>query len=84
MASDSQQLPDIYKPKEGLGFLGYIFLLIIISFSVVGILKTFENDLINYFPQSESIYEVLDLQLEYVSETFKNIIVLVKDLINSY
>jgi predicted Zn finger-like uncharacterized protein len=84
MVSDSQQLPDIYKPKEGLGFLGYIFLLIIISFSVVGILKTFENDLINYFPQSESIYEVLDLQLEYVSETFKNIIVLVKDLINSY
>ena len=84
MVSDSQQLPDIYKPKEGLGFLGYIFLLIIISFSAVGILKTFENDLINYFPQSESIYEVLDLQLEYVSETFKNIIVLVKDLINSY
>ena len=84
MVSDSQQQPDIYKPKEGLGFLGYIFLLIIISFSVVGILKTFENDLVNYFPQSESIYEVLDLQLEYVSETFKNIIVLVKDLINSY
>ena len=47
MASASQQLPDIYKPKEGLGFLGYIFLLIIISFSAVGILKTFENDLIN-------------------------------------
>ena len=34
MASDSQQLPDIYQPKEGLGFLGYIFLLIIISYSV--------------------------------------------------
>jgi predicted Zn finger-like uncharacterized protein len=84
MASDSQQLPDIYKPKEGLGFLGYIFLLIIISFSVVGILKTFENDLINYFPQAEYIYEALELQLEYVSETAKNIIVLVKDLINSY
>ena len=84
MASDSQQLPDIYQPKEGLGFLGYIFLLIIISFSAVGILKTFENDLINYFPQAEYIYEVLDLQLEYVSETAKNIIVLVKDLINSY
>ena len=84
MASDSQQLPDIYKPKEGLGFLGYIFLLIIISFSFVGILKTFENDLINYFPQAEYIYEALELQLEYVSETAKNIIVLVKDLINSY
>ena len=84
MVSDSQQLPDIYKPKEGLGFLGYIFLLIIISFSTVGVLKTFENDLINYFPQAEYIYEALDLQLEYVSETVKNIIILVKDLINSY
>jgi len=84
MLSDSQQLPDIYIPKEGLGFLGYIFLLIIISFSTVGVLKTFENDLINYFPQAEYIYEALDLQLEYVSETVKNIIILVKDLINSY
>jgi len=84
MVSDSQQLPDIYIPKEGLGFLGYIFLLIIISFSTVGVLKTFENDLINYFPQAEYIYEALDLQLEYVSETVKNIIILVKDLINSY
>lgn len=84
IASSNQQLPDIYKPKEGLGFLGYIFLLIIISFSAVGILKTFENDLINYFPQAEYIYETLDLQLEYVSETVKNIIVLIKDFSNSY
>ena len=36
---NEKQLPDVYKPKQGLGFFGYIFLLIVISFSIVGILK---------------------------------------------
>ena len=79
-----KQLPDIHIPKQGLGFLGYIFLLIIIGFSVVGVLRTFENDLLNTFPQTEYIYELLDKQLEYVAETVKNMIVIVNDLINSY
>tara|TARA_B100001123_G_C14865753_1_gene849848 strand:+ start:73 stop:693 length:621 start_codon:yes stop_codon:yes gene_type:complete len=79
-----KRLPEIYKPKEGLGFFGYIFLIIIIGFSIVGILRTFENDLINYFPQTEYIYELLDEQLEYIAETVKNIIVIINDLINSY
>ena len=30
--------------KQGLGFFGYIFLIIVIGFSIVGMLKTFEND----------------------------------------
>ena len=34
-----EKVPDIHKPKQGLGFFGYIFLLIIIGFSIVGILK---------------------------------------------
>ena len=70
--------------KEGLGLLGYIFLIIIISFSTVGILKTFESDLLNYFPEMEFIYIILDEQLEYVSETVKNMIVILNDLLNSY
>jgi len=73
-----------YKEKKGLGFLGFIFLLIIIGFSFVGILKTFENDLINYIPEIEYIFELLDEQLEYVSESVKNMIVLIQDLIDSY
>ena len=82
---DSEEtLQDIYKPKQGLGFFGYIFLLIIIGFSMVGILKTFENDLLNNFPETEYIYQLLDEQLEYVSETVKNIIVIISDLIKSY
>ncbi len=81
---ETKQLPDVYKPKQGLGFFGYIFLLIIIGFSMVGILKTFENDLLNYFPETEYIYQLLDEQLEYLAESVKNIIVIIQDLINAY
>ena len=79
-----KQLSDTYKPKQGLGFFGYIFLLIIIGFSVVGVLRTFENDLLNTFPQTEYIYELLDEQLEFLAESVKNIIVIINDLIDSY
>ena len=81
---DEKQASDIDKPKQGLGFFGYIFLLIIIGFSIVGILRTFENDLLNYFPETEYIYKLLDEQLEFVSETVKNMIVIVNDLISAY
>ena len=79
-----KQLSDTYKPKQGLGFFGYIFLLIIIGFSVVGVLRTFENDLLNTFPQTEYIYELLDEKLEFLAESVKNIIVIINDLIDSY
>ena len=79
-----KQLPDIYKPKEGLGFFGYIFLIIIIGFSIVGVLKTFENDLLNTFPQMQYIYDLLDQQLEFFAESVKNMIIIINDLINSY
>ena len=81
---DENQSSDIDQPKQGLGFIGYIFLLIIIGFSIVGVLRTFENDLLNYFPETEYIYELLDKQLEFLAESVKNMIVIVNDLINSY
>ena len=84
LSDDKKKVPDIYKPRQGLGFFGYIFLLIIIGLSIVGVLRTFENDLLNTFPETEYIFELLDEQLEYVSETVKNIIVIINDLINSY
>tara|TARA_B100000029_G_scaffold129453_1_gene122934 strand:- start:3301 stop:3948 length:648 start_codon:yes stop_codon:yes gene_type:complete len=80
----SKQLPEIYKPKEGVGFFGFIFLLIIIAFSIIGILKTFEVDLVNSFPEMESVYLILDEQLEYVSETVKNLTVIISDLFDKY
>ena len=84
MPDNNKRLQDVYKSNQGLGFFGYIFLLIIIGFSIVGILKTFENDLLNYFPEMEYIYILLDEQLEYLAETVKNMIVIINDLINSY
>ena len=79
-----KQLPDVYKPKQGLGFFGYIFLIIIIGFSIVGVLRTFEDDLLNTFPETEYIFILLDEQLEYLAESVKNIIVIINDLIDSY
>ena len=79
-----KQLPDVNKSQQGLGFFGYIFLLVIIAFSAVGILKTFENDLLNNFPQTEYFFELLNQQLEFFAETVKNMIVIVNDLIDSY
>ena len=81
---NKKQVPDIDETKRGLGFFGYIFLLIIIGFSIVGIIKTFENDLLSYFPEAEYIFELLDKQLEYLAETVKNMIVIINDLIGSY
>ena len=81
---DKKQVPDIDQPKSGLGFFGYIFLLIIIGFSIVGVLRTFENDLLYYFPETEYIYQLLDEQLKFLAETVKNMIVIVNDLISSY
>jgi predicted Zn finger-like uncharacterized protein len=82
--NNEKQLPEIYKDKEGLGFFGYIFLIIITGFSIIGILKTFENDLVNFYPELELVYEIINQQLIYVAETVKNIIVIVKDLLDSY
>ena len=82
--SNDKQLPQIYEPKEGLGFLGYVFIIIIVGFSLVGALKTFENDLLNYFPRTEYIYSLLDEQLQFLAESAKNMIVVINDLIGSY
>ena len=79
-----KKLSDIYKPRQGLGFFGYIFLIIIIGFSLVGVLKTFENDLFYYFPETEYIFDKLNEQLEFLAESVKNIFVIINDLIDSY
>ena len=82
--NETNKLPEIYKSKGRMGFFGYFFLIIIISFSAIGILKTFETDLINYSSRMEIVFLILDEQLIYVSETIKNIIVIAKDLLNTY
>jgi len=82
--SNDKKLPDIYNPKKGIGFFSYLFLLIIISLSLVGFLKVFENDIISYMPELEFIYVILDEQSEFILESLNNFFTIVKDLINSY
>jgi len=59
--------------RNGLGFFGYIFLIIIISLSVMGIFKTFEIEILKKLPNAIYIYE-----------TFDNLLLMVKDLFKSY
>ena len=81
---NDKQLSNVNKSRQGLGFFSYIFLLIIIGFSIVGLLKTFENDLLNNFPEIQYIFDLLDEQLVFLAESVKNVIVIINDLINSY
>jgi len=76
----SEQIDSENQQKGGLGFFGYIILLTIITLSVVGILKTFQNELIMYFPETEYIFD----KGENIFESMGYIITIIKDLIEFY
>ena len=76
----SEQVDNDNRQKEGLGFFGYIILLTIITLSIIGVLKTFQNELIMYFPEVEFIFD----KGENIFESMGYIITIIKDLIKSY
>ena len=76
----SEQLDSDNQQKEGLGFFGYIILLTIITLSIIGVLKTFQNELIMYFPEVEFIFD----KGENIFESMGYIITIIEDLIMSY
>ena len=76
----SEQLDSDNQQKEGLGFFGYIILLTIITLSIIGILKTFETELIMYFPETEYLFD----KGENIFESMGYIITIIKDLIEFY
>ena len=76
----SEQVDNDNQQKEGLGFFGYIILLTIITLSIIGILKTFQNELIMYYPEVEYIFD----KGENIFESMGYIITIIKDLIMSY
>ena len=76
----SEQVDSDNQQKEGLGFFGYIILLTIITLSIIGILKTFQNELIMHFPEVEFIFD----KGENIFESMGYIITIIKDLIMSY
>jgi len=84
VSTSVEKIDEESNQKKGVGFFGYIFLMIIIGFSLVGVLKTFEDDLLNYFPKTEYLFIMLNEQLEYLAESVKNLIVIIDDLIKSY
>ena len=76
----SEQIDSDDQQKKGLGFFSYIILLTIITLSIIGILKTFQNELIMYFPETEYIFD----KGENIFESMGYIIIIIKDLIKSY
>ena len=76
----SEQIDSDNKQKEGLGFFGYIVLLTVITLSIIGVLKTFQTELIMYFPEIEYIFD----KGENIFESMGYIITIIKDLINFY
>ena len=76
----SEQIDGDNQQKKGLGFFSYIILLTIITLSIIGILKTFQNELIMYFPETEYIFD----KGENIFESMGYIITMIKDLIKSY
>ena len=76
----SEQIDSDDNQKRGLGFFTYIVLLTIITLSVIGILKTFQNELIMYFPETEYIFD----KGENIFESMGYIITIIIDLIISY
>ena len=76
----SEQIDIDDQQKKGLGFFSYIILLTIITLSIIGILKTFQNELIMYFPETEYIFD----KGENIFESMGYIITIIIDLIKSY
>ena len=76
----SEQIDNDDQQKKGLGFFGYIILLTIITLSIIGILKTFQNELIMYFPETEYIFD----KGENIFESMGYLITMITDLIKSY
>jgi len=76
----SEQIDSDDQQKKGLGFFSYIILLTIITLSIIGILKTFQNELIMYFPETEYIFD----KGENIFESMGYLIAMIIDLIKSY
>ena len=76
----SEQIDSDDQQKKGLGFFSYIILLTIITLSIIGILKTFQNELIMYFPETEYIFD----KGENIFESMGYIITIIQDLIKYY
>ena len=74
---NKKQIKSDKENYKSLGFFGYIFLIFLISISLIGIVETFKEEIIKILPETES-------QLNFVYETFENILIIVKDFFKQY
>ena len=65
------------EKNQGIGFLTSVFIILIGAISAIGVLQTFKNELVVYWPE-------LEFYLEYVYETLGNIRIILRDLFYSY
>ena len=65
------------EKNQGIGFLTSIFIILIGVIFTIGVLETFKNELVVYWPE-------LEFYLEYVYETLRNIRTISRDLFYSY
>ena len=76
MENMSVNAPEDEK-DQGIGFLASIFIILIGAIATIGVLETFKNELVVYWPE-------LEFYLEYVYETLMNIRTILRDLFYSY
>ena len=76
MENMSVNAPEDEK-DQGIGFLTSVFIILIGAITAIGVLETFKNELIVYWPE-------LEFYLEYVYETLMNIRTILRDLFYSY
>ena len=66
-----------FEEENGMGIFTFLILAIIVGFSIIGVLQTFKEQLLPFWPD-------LDNYLTYISETFYNIYIIIKDLFITY
>ena len=76
MENMSVNAPEDEK-DQGIGFLTSVFIILIGAITAIGVLETFKNELVVYWPE-------LEFYLEYVYETLMNIRTILRDLFYSY
>ena len=62
---------------SGLGFFGYIVVLLILFITIIGVLETFKESISHYWPS-------INDQLGFIYESLNNIIIIIKELFNRY
>jgi len=65
---------EITTPKKSNHFFAYLFLIILITLSFIGIMETFKDKLILKIPKLEQYYTIIEVLLINIFANLKNLI----------